>query len=110
MLDRKIDDLLKNFGGIMMMEKLPDVLFVIDPKKEKMAVVEAMKMKVPIVALLGSDCDVTGITCPIPANDSSRASITFFADQIVKAYTDGKKEPLPAKEAVASAIVEVKKE
>ena len=109
MLDRKIDDLLKNFGGIMMMERLPDVLFVVDPKKEKMAVVEAIKMKVPVVALLGSDCDLEGITYPIPANDSSRASITFFVDQIAKAYTDGKKEPLPAKEAVATTATETKK-
>ena len=59
-------------------------------KKEIIAVTEAQRMNIPVIALSGTDCDVTGITYPIVANDSSVSSITFFVNEIAKAYQKAK--------------------
>ena len=91
LIDREIDRLEMFFGGIVHMEKVPDVLFVVDPRHEKTAVREALQESVPIIALAGSDCDITNIARPIPANDSSMSSIIFFVDKFVKAYQEGVK-------------------
>ena len=91
MIDREIADLEKTFGGLLVMaENLPKALFVIDPKKESIAVAEAIAIGVPIIALANSDCDITKIDYPIPVNDSSLASIKFFTARIVAAYEKGK--------------------
>jgi small subunit ribosomal protein S2 len=74
------------------MKKLPDALFVIDPRREKTAVAEAAHAKIPVVALSSYDCDIRVIAYPIVGNDASRTSIRFFMDEIVKSYRDGKKQ------------------
>jgi small subunit ribosomal protein S2 len=78
------------FGGIIGMKETPKALFVIDPKKEIIAVTEAKKVGIPVIALLNTDCDMKGIDYPIIANDSSVSSISFFVDAIVNAYKAGK--------------------
>lgn len=90
MIDREIANLERFFSGISSMKDLPKALFVIDSKKEEIAVTEAKKMNVPVVALCGTDCDISLVNYPIVANDSSVSSITFFADEIAKAYKKGK--------------------
>lgn len=90
LLDREIGKLERDFGGIVYMEKIPDALFVVDSSYEKTAVREASRLSIPIVALANSDCDITGVQYPIPANDSSISSIIFFVDKFVKAYQEGK--------------------
>jgi small subunit ribosomal protein S2 len=90
MIDREIANLQRFFGGIAIMKELPKAIFVIDSKKEKTAVAEAHSVRVPIVALCGSDCDLTDVTQPIPGNDTSVASINFFVNEIVAAYQEGK--------------------
>ncbi len=92
LIDREIAKLERFFTGIVSMKELPKALFVVDPKKEKSAVKEAQDMKIPIVALSGSDCDIRGISYPIPANDASQSSVKFFIDEIVKTYNEGKLE------------------
>ncbi len=90
LIDKEIAKLEKMFLGIVSMKKLPDMVIIIDPRYEKTAVAEALHSKIPIVALAGSDCDISEIKYPFVANDAARASISFFLNEIVKAYKDGK--------------------
>ena len=72
----------KKFGGIKNMGRLPAALFVIDPKKEYIAVDEAIQMNIPVIALANTDCDVSIINYPIVANDTNLSSITFFTKKV----------------------------
>ena len=91
MIDREIERLNGLFGGITGMSTLPGAIFVVDPKKEHIVVAEAHERKVPVIALAGSDCDVSVLTYPIIANDSAMASVSYFTDKIADAYAEGKK-------------------
>lgn len=90
MIDREIDRLNGLFSGITAMDKLPGALFVVDSKKEYIAVNEARDAGIPVIALAGSDCDVSILDYPIVANDSAMASVEYFTREIAKAYSDGK--------------------
>src|SRR3989344_1787271 len=92
LIDRDISKLEKFFSGIVSMKELPKAVFIVDPRKEKIAVKEAQDMKIPVIALSGSDCNIKNITYPIPANDASQSSVRFFTDEIIKSYNEGKKE------------------
>ncbi len=85
MLEREIERLERKFGGLKDMEKLPAVLFIIDPKKEEIAVTEALQMNIPVIALANTDCNVSIINYPIVANDTNVSSISFFVKKIVDA-------------------------
>jgi len=91
MIDREIEKLDKNFGGLTSLEGLPSALFIVDPKKEEIATKEANDKGIPVIALANSDCNIKEITYPITANDSSKTSIEFFVHEIVSAYEEGKK-------------------
>lgn len=91
MIDRDIEKLNDLFGGITSMNHLPGAIFIVDPKKEHIAVAEAVHRNIPIVALAGSDCDVSNITYPIVANDASVDSVAFVSDKISAAVAEGKK-------------------
>lgn len=86
LIDREITDLEAMFGGLKGMTKLPDALFVVDPKKEAGAVEEARQLNIPVMALLNTDCDIKSITYPIPANDAAVQSITLILDEVAKTY------------------------
>ncbi len=90
LLDRETDKLNLYFGGLTSLKKAPDAIFLIDPKKEKIAYTEAKKAGVPVIALSNSDCDIKGIDYPIVANDASVTSINFFVQAITDAYKEGK--------------------
>lgn len=92
LIDREITKLERFFSGVVSMKDLPKALFVIDPKKEKNAVKEAQDMGIPVIALLGSDCNMKEVKFPIVGNDASETSIQFFVNEITKAYSEGKKE------------------
>ncbi len=89
LLDRELDGLEVLFGGVSTMLKTPDALFVIDPRKESIAIEEASKMGVPVISLLNTDCSSQNIAYPIIANDASRKSVSFFIDTIRDAYQSG---------------------
>lgn len=89
-IDRDIANLERFFSGLLLMKDMPKAVFVIDPKKEIIAITEADKMGIPVIALAGSDCDIKGISYPIVANDSTVSSISFFLDEIVEAYKKNK--------------------
>lgn len=82
MIDREVADMEGNFSGIVSLKKTPDIMVVIDPKKEHIAVAEAMKMGVPVLALANTDCDIRPINYPVVANDASTSSISFFMNEI----------------------------
>jgi small subunit ribosomal protein S2 len=92
LLDREIARLEENFGGVTTLTGGPVALFVVDPGHEHTAVREAARMKLHVVALAGSDCNITSIDHAIIGNDSSRRSITFFVEAIAQAYEEGKAE------------------
>jgi len=91
LIDKEIASLEKMFIGVISLKKQPDALFVIDPRREKNAIKEAADFNIPVIALAGSDCNIKEITYPIIGNDSSKASIQFFTEEIAKAYQAGKK-------------------
>ena len=88
LIDREIADLDLMFGGLRGLGKLPDALFVADPRKEAIAVSEANQLRIPVIALLTSDCDRQKIQYPIPANDASRETLTVVLDELTRAYAD----------------------
>ncbi len=75
LLNREMERLNKYFAGLIGMTKLPDVVVVVDSKKEHIAIAEARKMGVPVIAIGNTDCSIRSITYPIIANDSSASSI-----------------------------------
>ncbi|MEK7184524.1 MAG: 30S ribosomal protein S2 [Patescibacteria group bacterium] len=91
LIDREISNLERFFSGIVSMKDLPKALFVIDPKKEKTAVKEARDMGIPVIALLGSDCNIKDVDYPIVGNDASQTSISYFVQEITRAYSNAKK-------------------
>jgi len=102
LIDREIINLQRDFSGITIMRSLPKALFIIDSKRENIAVKEADKLKIPVVSLSSSDCNLREVAYPIPGNDASKASIQFFVNEIVSAIEDGKKEALLPKEEPAT--------
>lgn len=86
LIDKEIASLEKMFYGIVSLKKMPDAVFIIDPKREKNTVKEAVDMNIPVIALAGSDCDIREVNYSIVGNDASKASIGFFLSEIVKAY------------------------
>ncbi len=82
MLGREIERLEKKFGGIKTLKNTPAALFVVDPKKEEIAVTEARQMNIPVIALANTDCDISIITHPIVANDTNVSSISLFTKKI----------------------------
>lgn len=89
LIDKEMEDMTKNFQGLTGITKIPDVVLVIDPKKEHIAVTESKKMNLPIIGILNTDCNLKQIDYPIVANDASVSSITFFLTKIKEAYTKG---------------------
>ena len=77
--ERERDKLLKNLGGIREMSGVPQVCFIVDPNREKIAVREAQRLKIPIVGLCDTNCDPDDIEYPIPANDDAIRAIRLFA-------------------------------
>lgn len=88
-ITRDHEKLERSLGGIKEMGGLPDILFIIDTNKEKLAVEEANKLHIPVVAVLDSNSDPTGVTFPIPGNDDAIRAITLYCDLISGAVLDG---------------------
>jgi len=88
-ITRDQEKLERALGGIKEMGGLPDILFIIDTNKEKLAVEEANKLHIPVVAILDSNSDPTGVTFPIPGNDDAIRAITLYCDLIAGAVLDG---------------------
>ena len=92
----------KNLGGIKEMKRLPGALFVVDPRKEHIAIAEARTLKIPIVAIIDTNCDPDEIDYPIPGNDDAIRAVKLITAKIADAVIEGKQgEQLTAEEAPA---------
>ncbi len=89
LLTRERDKLEKALGGIKDMGGTPDLIFVIDTNKEALAIKEANRLKIPVVAILDTNCDPDGVSHPIPANDDAGRAIALYCDLIARAAIDG---------------------
>lgn len=89
MLDRERDRLRKVFGGIEFMTRLPGAIFVVDIKKEHLALKEAKTLGIPVIAVVDTNCDPNLVDYPIPANDDSNATIELLSSLIADAVLEG---------------------
>ncbi|NMC64113.1 MAG: 30S ribosomal protein S2 [SAR324 cluster bacterium] len=90
-IQRQLEKLEANLGGIRTMKKIPELVFVTDIQKDDIAVAEAKKLRVPIIALVDSNVDPELIDFPIPSNDDSSRCLRLFAGAIADAIIEGKK-------------------
>ncbi|MBQ4158235.1 MAG: 30S ribosomal protein S2, partial [Clostridia bacterium] len=97
----------KNLGGIREMKKLPGALFVVDPRKEHIAVAEARALNIPIVGIVDTNCDPDEIDYVIPGNDDAIRAVKLIAGKLADAILEGKQgeqvEDAPAAEEVVEA-------
>ncbi|MDY3929548.1 MAG: 30S ribosomal protein S2 [Clostridia bacterium] len=84
------DKLEKYLGGIKDMKKLPGALFVVDPRKEKIAIAEAKKLGIPVVAIVDTNCDPEEVDYPIPGNDDAIRAVKLIASTISNAVMEGR--------------------
>lgn len=92
LFERELGNLQAEFGGIASLDGLPGALFVVDPREEVIAVTEAKKMKVEVIALMNSDCNKNTVTYPIIANDAALTSVRYFVEGVRDAYQAGVKQ------------------
>jgi len=88
-MERERERMVKNLEGIRDMDELPDALFVVDPKKESIAVAEANKLGIPVIAIVDTNCDPELIDYIIPGNDDAIRAIRLFASRVADAYLAG---------------------
>ena len=104
------DKLERSLGGIAEMKKLPDIIFIIDTNVEDLAVKEALKLNIPIVAIVDTNSDPTGINFPIPGNDDARRSINLYCDLVKQTILDAQKSTKLAEEGTADIELNKKEE
>ena len=102
-LKLEIEKLEKYLGGIEKMDKLPGALFVVDPRKEKIAVSEARKLGIPIVAIVDTNCDPDEVDYVIPGNDDAIRAVKLIASTMADAIVEGRQGQMGAAEAEAAA-------
>ena len=100
-LQLEIEKLEKYLGGIKTMKKLPGALFVVDPRKEKIAVAEAKKLGIPIVAIVDTNCDPDDVDYVIPGNDDAIRAVKLIAGAMADAVLEGRQGEQEAAEAAA---------
>ncbi len=89
LLSREHEKLNKALGGIKDMGGTPDLIFVIDTNKEQLAIKEALRLGIPVAAIIDTNCDPDGVTFPIPANDDASRALSLYCDLIARAAVDG---------------------
>ena len=103
MLFRSIEKLEKFMGGIKHMDKLPGALFIVDSRKEKIAVAEAHKLGIPVVAIVDTNCDPDEIDYVIPGNDDAIRAVKLISQTMADAIIEGRQGAQGAAEAEAEA-------
>lgn len=105
-LGEEIERLNKNMGGFKEMTGLPDALFIIDPVKEKIAIIEAQRLGIPIIAVVDTNCLPDVIDYPIPANDDAIRAIKLITGKIASAVIEGRGGEMPVSPETAEAILD----
>ena len=90
LLKKEMEKLEKNLGGIKEMDKLPGVIFLVDPKKERIAILEAKKLGIPVVGLVDTNCNPEELDYPIPGNDDAIRAVKLIADCMANAVIEGR--------------------
>lgn len=90
LLKKKMEKLERNLGGIKDMEELPGVIFLVDPKKERIAVLEAKKLNIPIIGLVDTNCNPEEVDYAIPGNDDAIRAVKLIADVMANAVIEGR--------------------
>ena len=113
LLKKEMEKLEKNLGGIKEMKTIPDVLFIVDPKKEHIAIQEARKLGLPIVGLVDTNCDPNDVDYVIPGNDDAIRAVKLVTDVLANAVIEGKQgemlesEEQPIEESEEMSMEEV---
>ena len=107
---KEIFDLEKNYGGIKNMEKLPSAVFIVDPRKEKNAVLEAKKLGIPVVAIVDTNCDPDDADYIIPGNDDAIRAIKLISSVLADAVIEAKQGEQFTESAEAETVVEAAEE
>ena len=85
-----MEKLEKNLGGIKDMKEIPGVMFVVDPKKERIAILEARKLNIPVVGLVDTNCNPEDVDYPIPGNDDAIRAVKLITDVMANAVIEGR--------------------
>ena len=88
-IEKEVIKLEKVLGGIKDMKKLPGALFVIDPNNERIAILEANNLGIPVVAITDTNCDPTGVDYVVPGNDDAIKSVSMFTEYFANSVTEG---------------------
>jgi small subunit ribosomal protein S2 len=94
-IGREVTKLSFNFFGISKLTKLPDLMVVVDPRHDSIAVTEAAEKNIPVLAVLSSDCDASQVKYPVVANDSLQSSVSILVHELVEAHAEGKAAFVP---------------
>ena len=106
-LKKEIEKLEKNLGGIKEMDKIPGVMFVVDPKKERIAILEARKLGIPVVGLVDTNCNPEDVDYAIPGNDDAIRAVKLITDVMANAVIEGRQgEDALVTEEVKEAMTE----
>ena len=90
LLRKEMDKLNKNLGGIKEMTEIPDVMFIVDPKKEHIAILEAKKLNIPVVGLIDTNCNPNDVDYVIPGNDDAIRAVKLMTDVMANAVIEGR--------------------
>ena len=102
-LSHEMEKLSKNLGGIKEMKRIPDVIFIVDPKKERIAIQEAHTLGIPIVAIVDTNCDPEEIDFPIPGNDDAIRAVKLIAGKVADAAIEVRQGEQRVTDAEAAA-------
>ena len=106
-INKEIDELQKNYGGIKAMSELPSAIFIVDPKKERNAVLEAKKLGIPVIAIIDTNCDPDDADYVIPGNDDAIRAIKLISSVLADAVIEGRQgeQNAPATEETVEEAV-----
>ncbi len=101
-LKAEMEKLEKNLGGIKEMNELPGVMFIVDPKKERIAILEARKLGIPVIGLVDTNCNPEDVDYPIPGNDDAIRAVKLITDVMANAVIEGRQGEASDVEATES--------
>jgi small subunit ribosomal protein S2 len=100
LINREIDKLKHNFGGIATLTRPADMMVVVDPRHDSIAVQEALDLKIPVIAIMSSDCNASSITHPVVVNDALQSSVSLVLNELASGITTGKAAYVPKPVAI----------
>ena len=106
LLKKEMEKLEKNLGGIKEMTELPGVIFLVDPKKERIAILEARKLNIPVIGLVDTNCNPEDVDYAIPGNDDAIRAVKLIADVMANAIIEGRQGESFEAEEVAEEVSE----